>query len=106
MVRAPSEGTSFLNAKGSLLMRFQILELVLWPRQSGEPQKVKFRPGVVNVISGASKTGKSAVIPIIDYCLGADKCTIPVGVIRSHCSWFGVVVETDQGQKLFARSEP
>lgn len=87
-------------------MLFQILKLVLWPRRGGEPQVVDFKPGVVNVISGASKTGKSAVIPIIDYCLGADRCTIPVGVIRSHCSWFGVVVVTDQGQKLFARREP
>ncbi|MBS7457929.1 DUF3732 domain-containing protein [Coralloluteibacterium stylophorae] len=87
-------------------MLFQILKLVLWPRRGGEPQVVDFKPGVVNVISGGSKTGKSAVIPIIDYCLGAEKCTIPVGVIRSQCSWFGIVVATDQGQKLFARREP
>lgn len=87
-------------------MLFQVLKLVLWPRRGGEPQVVDFKPGVVNVISGASKTGKSAVIPIIDYCLGAERCTIPVGVIRSHCSWFGIVVVTDQGQKLFARREP
>lgn len=87
-------------------MLFQILKIVLWPRRGGEPQVVHFKPGVVNVISGGSKTGKSAVIPIIDYCLGAGRCTIPVGVIRSHCSWFGVVVLTDQGQKLFARREP
>jgi len=87
-------------------MLFQILKLVLWPRRGGEPQVVNFKPGVVNVISGASKTGKSAVIPIIDYCLGADRCTIPVGVIRSQCSWFGIVVATDQGQKLLARREP
>ncbi|MBB4378461.1 DUF3732 domain-containing protein [Bradyrhizobium sp. SBR1B] len=58
------------------------------------------------MISGSSKTGKSAVIPIIDYCLGADKCAIPVGVIRENCSWFGVLVETLEGQKLLARREP
>lgn len=87
-------------------MLFQILKLALWPRRGGKPQVVNFKPGVVNVISGGSKTGKSAVIPIIDYCLGADRCTIPVGVIRSQCSWFGIVVATDQGQKLFARREP
>lgn len=87
-------------------MLFQILKLVLWPRHGGNPHVVDFKPGVVNVISGASKTGKSAVIPIVDYCLGADRCTIPVGVIRSKCAWFGVVVVTDQGQKLFARREP
>jgi hypothetical protein len=61
---------------------------------------------MVNVISGASKTGKSSVIPIIDYCLGADKCAIPVGVIRETCSWFGVLIDTVEGQKLLARREP
>ena len=34
---------------------------------------------------GASKTGKSAVIPIIDYCLASGKCSIPVGTIRRAC---------------------
>ncbi len=87
-------------------MRFQILKVVLWPRSESAPRVVDLRPGVVNVISGASKTGKSAVIPIIDYCLGAEKCTIPVGVIRDTCAWFGVVVQTEEGQKLFARREP
>ncbi|MGG4774552.1 DUF3732 domain-containing protein [Paenalcaligenes sp. Me52] len=61
---------------------------------------------MVNVISGASKTGKSAMIPIIDYCLGSEKCTVPVGVIRESCSWFGIVVDTAEGQKLLARREP
>lgn len=87
-------------------MYFQLRKLVLWPRNDAAPRILDFQPGVVNVISGASKTGKSAVIPIIDYCLGADKCTIPVGVIREHCAWFGILVDTLEGQKLFARREP
>ncbi|MBY2952044.1 DUF3732 domain-containing protein [Rhizobium leguminosarum] len=87
-------------------MYFQIIKLILWPRRGGEPRVVDFKPGIVNVISGASKTGKSAVVPIIDYCLGSDKCTIPVGVIRENCSWFGVLVDTIEGQKLLARREP
>lgn len=87
-------------------MYFQLRKLILWPRDDGEPRIVTFTPGVVNVISGASKTGKSAVIPIVDYCLAADKCAIPVGVIRENCSWFGVLIETIEGQKLLARREP
>lgn len=87
-------------------MHFQILQVILWPRRGGAPRVVKFHPGVVNVISGASKTGKSSVIPIIDYCLGSGKCAIPVGVIRETCSWFGVLVDTVEGQKLLARREP
>jgi hypothetical protein len=87
-------------------MYFQLLKLILWPRHDANPRIVEFVPGVVNVISGASKTGKSAVIPIIDYCLAADKCAIPVGVIRESCSWFGVLIDTVEGQKLLARREP
>lgn len=45
-------------------MFFQLRKLILWPRAGGSPRVVEFRPGIVNVISGASKTGKSAVIPI------------------------------------------
>lgn len=87
-------------------MQFQILKLILWPKGSHDPRVVEFEPGMVNVISGASKTGKSAVIPIIDYCLGSGKCRIPVGIIRKACSWFGVVIDTFEGQKLLARREP
>lgn len=87
-------------------MYFQLRKLILWPRFGTNPRVVEFTPGVVNVISGASKTGKSAVVPIVDYCLGADKCAIPVGIIRESCAWFGILIDTLEGQKLFARREP
>ncbi|WP_230374651.1 hypothetical protein [Citrobacter koseri] len=87
-------------------MYFQIRKLILWPKTNQQPRVVKFEPGKVNIISGASKTGKSAVIPIIDYCLCSDKCAIPVGVIRESCSWFGILIDTAEGPKLLARKEP
>lgn len=87
-------------------MHFQILNLILWSKGGHPPRILSFERGLVNVISGASKTGKSAVIPIIDYCLGSGKCSIPVGTIRQACSWFGILIETLEGQKLLARREP
>lgn len=88
-------------------MFFQIRSIVLWPRNSAfGPRRLRFDLGKVNVISGASRTGKSAVIPIIDYCLGSTTCSIPVNTIRKYCEWFGVIVATDQGDKLLARREP
>jgi hypothetical protein len=87
-------------------MHFQLLKLILWSRAGHLPRIIDFEPGMVNVISGASKTGKSAVIPIIDYCLASGKCSIPVGTIRDACSWFGIIIETIVGQKLLARREP
>lgn len=88
-------------------MFLQIREIVLWPRDpASAPRRVAFELGKVNVISGASRTGKSAVIPIIDYCLGAGTCSIPVNIIRKYCEWFGIIVATSQGDKLLARREP
>src|SRR5215475_3270569 len=88
-------------------MDFQIKEIILWPKNTSfKPRRVEFNIGQVNVITGASRTGKSAIIPIIDYCLGSERCTIPVNTIRNTCSWFGVIVQTPLGQKLFARREP
>jgi hypothetical protein len=89
-------------------MLFQLLHVVLWPRAGSPhgPAVLDFRPGAVNVLSGVSRTGKSAVIPIIDYCLASTHCAIPVNTIRKHCEWFGIVVKTAEGEKLFARREP
>lgn len=60
----------------------------------------------MNVITGASRTGKSAIIPIIDYCLGDGNCQIPVNTIRDACSWFGVLVKLHDKRILLARKEP
>jgi hypothetical protein len=88
-------------------MRFQIKTLILWPRvDTRRPRVLPFAENRLNVITGASKTGKSAVIPIIDYCLGSERCAVPVTTIRDACSWFGVVVVTSEGEKLIARREP
>jgi len=88
-------------------MYFQIKEIILWPKNSSyKPRRLPFSVGKINIISGASKTGKSAIIPIIDYCLGSEKCTIPVNTIRNACEWFGIIVQTTSGEKLFARREP
>lgn len=88
-------------------MFLQIKKLILWPRHiDAEPRTIDFHLGAVNVITGASKTGKSAIIPIIDYCLGSDECRIPVNTIRKSCEWFGILVATATGEFLLARREP
>ena len=88
-------------------MNFTINSVILWPRkQEYSPRILPFKSKAVNIITGASRTGKSALIPIIDYCLGSDKCTIPVDVIRNACSWFGVLFDMDEEQILLCRREP
>jgi Protein of unknown function (DUF3732) len=88
-------------------MRFQLVELILWPNvPDKEPRVVSFEAEKLNVITGASRTGKSAIIPIIDYCLASSKCNIPVDVIRDACSWFGIVVQLEAEKLLLARKSP
>ena len=51
-------------------MNFQLVKLIVWPKiESFPPRIVEFKPGKVNVITGGSRTGKSAIIPIIDYII-------------------------------------
>jgi Chromosome segregation ATPases len=88
-------------------MNFKILKIILWPKKENTPFKeITFNSDKVNIIVGDSQTGKSAIIPIIDYCLGSQKCTIPIGPIRDYTSWFGIVVSHDSTEILFARPDP
>lgn len=88
-------------------MKFQILKLIIWPKvKSFNPQIINFKRGMVNVITGGSRTGKSAIIPIIDYCLASSDCHIPIDTIRDHSEWFGLLIEVEDEQILIARHGP
>ena len=88
-------------------MNFQLSKLIIWPKNSAfPPNEVQFKTGVVNVITGSSRTGKSAIIPIIDYCLASGDCNIPIDTIRDYVSWYGILVQTDTEQLLFCRKVP
>lgn len=88
-------------------MEFQIERLIVWSREGVDDiNQVEFHPGMVNVVTGDTRTGKSAIIPIIDYCLGSTKCLIPVGIIREQASWYGLLVRTAGARLLLARKRP
>lgn len=57
---------------------------------TGDLHHVKFEPGL-NIITGKSSTGKSAILEIFDYCLGSSEDTIPVGIITERAETFFVV---------------
>ncbi len=83
----------------------QIIEIVLYSN-SGEKRVLTLEPGRTNIITGGSATGKSALIDIVDYCLGSGECRIPEGVIRDTVSWFGLRVQFSTGQMFVARQNP
>lgn len=86
-------------------MQFQIEKLILWPKNQKYSYKdIELNTNSVNVITGDSRTGKSAIIPIIDYCLASGECYIPTQTIRNACSWFGVVIKLEKNKVLLARS--
>lgn len=88
-------------------MKLFIRELVIWPDDPNlEPRVIPFEADRISVISGWSGTGKSSVISIIDYVLGASSSTIPVGIIRNAASWYGLLIETDVGPMRLARAKP
>ena len=88
-------------------MKFQLLKLIIWPKSNTFPPRiVDFKPGKVNVVTGASRTGKSAIIPIVDYCLASSDCFIPIDTIRNYASWYGVVFQTETEQVLISRKIP
>jgi predicted nucleic acid-binding Zn-ribbon protein len=86
-------------------LSFQILDIVLYGF-NGQIRTISLRPGALNIITGASKTGKTALIEIMDYCFGATECSIPEGVIRKHVSWVSIRVQLTKGQVFVARRLP
>ncbi len=65
---------------------------------------VPFGPGV-NVITGKSSTGKSAMIEIFDYCFGSSEFTVPEGVITEYAQIYFVVLSLSETNLVLARKE-
>ncbi|WP_152643284.1 DUF3732 domain-containing protein [Anaeromyxobacter sp. PSR-1] len=83
----------------------QILAIVLFSHD-GRRRALTLKPGKVNIVTGASKTGKSALVDIVDYCFGSGECRVPEGPIRRSVSWFGLHLKIGEGQGFIARRCP
>lgn len=68
----------------------QLLGLALYAHD-GRRRDVRFRPGRLNIVTGESKTGKSALLTIADFCLGRKKFLVPAGPITEHVAWYGAL---------------
>jgi len=93
------------GAVGYQTMSFQLLDIVLYGFNR-QKRIVSLRPGRLNIITGASKTGKTALIEIIDYCMGSSECGIPEGIIRRTVEWVGVRLQVADGQAFVGRRMP
>ena len=79
---------------------------VLVYSHDGQKRQIAFTPSGLNIITGESKSGKSAIIHILDYCLGSKNCHIPLGVIREKVAWYAVRLILDDGELFVARKNP
>ncbi|ENM5827523.1 DUF3732 domain-containing protein [Vibrio metoecus] len=61
----------------------------------GDEKRILTFSDGLNIITGDSKTGKSALIEIVDYCLFSQRCTVPVGKVMSFASIFSIVLQVD-----------
>ena len=72
----------------------------------GQRRDLEFHVDGLNVITGRSSTGKSALSDIVEYCMGQSDCNVPEGVIRDKVAWFAVLYQFPNEQVLIAKPAP
>lgn len=87
-------------------MKFTVNNIILWFRNGSEPRKFEFLPNKVNVITGASGTGKSSFLSIIDYCLLSSRANIAEKIINENVAWYGLDFKINDKDFVIARKHP
>ncbi|MCG6189979.1 DUF3732 domain-containing protein [Maribellus maritimus] len=59
----------------------------------------------LNIITGRSSTGKSAIIEIFDFCFGNSENSIPEGIITDNAKLYFVVFEINNTSLILARNQ-
>lgn len=83
-------------------MKYNIEKIILWLK-NGKKRELKFEPNKVNVITGDSNTGKTAILEIIDYCYFSSKSTISESVINENVSWYGLKININDKKYTIGR---
>src|SRR5262249_19170686 len=73
---------------------------------SGDVRRISLRPDRVNIITGGNRAGETALIEIIDYCLGSGENHIPPGLQFQSVSSYGPRLLLRGGQMVVARRAP
>ena len=67
-----------------------------------EKRELKLDPGL-NIITGDSKTGKSALLEIVDYCMFSSHSTIPRGVVEKFAELYSIILKISEKYIIIAR---
>lgn len=84
-------------------MKFYFNKIILW-LHSGEKRELIFQPNKVNVITGGSNTGKTAILQIIDYCLFASRSKLPESIINENVAWYGINIQINEKNYTICRT--
>ena len=68
---------------------------------NGNCHSIELSEGL-NVITGRSSTGKSAIIEIFDYCTGNSENTVPDGIITDNVDLYFIVFEVNNNGLVLA----
>ena len=72
----------------------------------GESRRISFEIAGLNIVTGRSSTGKSALSDIVEYCMGQSDFNIPEGPIRDKVAWYAVIYQFPGEQVLIAKPSP
>lgn len=72
----------------------------------GRRRDLRFKIDGLNVITGRSSTGKSALSEIVEYCMGRSSFNVPEGIIRDKVAWFAVLYQFENEKVLVAKPTP
>lgn len=86
------------------MKRWNIKNIVLYNKKE-DRRIIEFNETGITIITGKSRTGKSVITEIIDYCLGSRECHFPL-LIKETCSWVGLVLVKNSTQILILRKVP
>ncbi len=88
-------------------MKYSIQKIILWMNDENcYRRELEFEEDKVNVITGESNTGKTAILHIIDYCLFASKHKIAESKINENVAWYGLNFKINEKYFTIARKAP
>lgn len=83
-------------------MIFNINKIILWLKND-RIREIEFKPNKVNLITGGSHTGKSAILEIVDYCFFASDSRISESMINENVLWYGINISINDKKYTIAR---
>ncbi|MEW1861782.1 DUF3732 domain-containing protein [Streptomyces sp. NPDC088194] len=87
-------------------MTFQIASVTVYGRGADQVRTLSLRPGELNIVTGDSRTGKTSIWTIVDYCLGSTDYPVRAGVVRDYVAVYAVTLLRDGQQVFVARPAP